>query len=151
MHPDTKAIIPESACALRAVVTYATLTPDGDDYTAEAPPDDGAAAGWEEYFDADYGADYYFHRPTNETTWALPRRFPAPRREAPTTWVDLDIDGVRRVFPAVRGTDAAVAATRICKGYGILNWHCIDAITEKIQTAFARDDAGPQLPARQSC
>ena len=147
VHPDTKSIIPESACALRAVVTYATSTPDGDDYTAEAPPDDGAAAGWEEYFDADYGADYYFHRPTNETTWALPRRFPAPRREAPTTWVDLDIDGVRRVFPAVRGTDAAVAATRICKGYGILNWHCIDAITEKIQTAFARDDAGPQLPA----
>ena len=34
------------------------------------------------------------------------------------------------------GTDAKVAATRICQGYGILNWHCVDALTAQITEAL---------------
>ena len=152
VHPDTKALIPETACGLRAVVTYATLTPDGvDDVDIDGVPDDDADAagddgGWEEYFDETYNANYYFHRPTNESSWGLPNRFRAPIREPKTTYVDLDIDGLRRVFPVQRGSDASVAATRICQGYGILNWHCIDAITEKIERGVRDDDQGPILP-----
>ena len=54
--------------------------------------------------------------------------------------IDLAITGeawnddaaVKRVVPVRPGTDPKVAATRICQGYGILNWHCVDALTAQI-------------------
>ena len=44
------------------------------------------------------------------------------------------------------GTDAKVAATRICQGYGILNWHCVDALTAQItEAASAETTPAPEL------
>ena len=47
------------------------------------------------------------------------------------------------------GTDAKVAATRICQGYGILNWHCVDALTAQIAEASTAKAAAPAPPVRK--
>ena len=124
-------------------MTYDAVAPDGKTLLApDAAADDEAAAdGWSRHVDPERRADYFYRHQTNETTWSLPKRFPAPpdRSERPTL-VALDITGgpfattpaAQRVVPVRFGTDAAVAAARICQGYGILNWHCVDALTEKI-------------------
>ena len=70
--------------------------------------------------------------------------------------IDLAITGeawnddaaVKRVVPVKRGTDAKVAATRICQGYGILNWHCVDALTAQI-TEAASAETTPAPPSKK--
>jgi len=71
--------------------------------------------------------------------------------------IDLAITGeawnedaaVQRVVPVKPGTDAKVAATRICQGYGILNWHCVDALTAQITEATASVEAAAPAPPRK--
>ena len=70
--------------------------------------------------------------------------------------IDLAITGeawnddaaVKRVVPVRPGTDAKVAATRICQGYGILNWHCVDALTAQIAEA-ASAETTPAPPSKK--
>ena len=70
--------------------------------------------------------------------------------------IDLAITGeawnedaaVQRVVPVRPGTDAKVAATRICQGYGILNWHCVDALTAQIAEASTKA-AAPAPPSKK--
>ena len=70
--------------------------------------------------------------------------------------IDLAITGeawnddaaVKRVVPVRPGTDAKVAATRICQGYGILNWHCVDALTAQITEASTKA-AAPAVPSKK--
>ena len=71
--------------------------------------------------------------------------------------IDLAITGeawnedaaVQRVVPVKPGTDAKVAATRICQGYGILNWHCVDALTAQITEASTAKAAAPAAPSKK--
>ena len=71
--------------------------------------------------------------------------------------IDLAITGeawnedaaVQRVVPVKPGTDAKVAATRICQGYGILNWHCVDALTAQIAEASTATAAAPAAPSKK--
>ena len=57
-------------------------------------------------------------------------------------------NGVCSLLAFHPGTDAKVAATRICQGYGILNWHCVDALTAQIATA-ASAETTPAPPVRK--
>ena len=52
-------------------------------------------------------------------------------------------NGVCSLLAFHPGTDAKVAATRICQGYGILNWHCVDALTAQIAEASTAKAAAP--------
>ena len=71
--------------------------------------------------------------------------------------IDLAITGeawnddaaVKRVVPVRAGTDAKVAATRICQGYGILNWHCVDALTAQIAEASTAKAPAPAPPRKK--
>ena len=47
------------------------------------------------------------------------------------------------------GTDAKVAAARICQGYGILNWHCVDALTAQITEASTAPASAPAVPSKK--
>lgn len=95
LHPDTRALVRETGSVARALVNFATQTPDGahdaahaDDATdaaADASQGEGADAdeelsgrGWAEFRDA--GDTFYHHAASNRTQWALPRRVAAPAR-----------------------------------------------------------------------
>ena len=56
-------------------------------------------------------------------------------------------NGVCSLLAFHPGTDAKVAATRICQGYGILNWHCVDALTAQIAEASTAKAAAPAPPS----
>ena len=43
---------------------------------------------------------------SNESQWKLPKRFRAPPADNATTFVDLDIDGARRIVGAGGGAEA---------------------------------------------
>ena len=59
-------------------------------------------------------------------------------------------NGVCSLLAFHPGTDAKVAATRICQGYGILNWHCVDALTAQITEATAASaETTPAPPVRK--
>ena len=111
--------------------------------------------GWARHFDEESSADYY-EAPGGDVQWHLPSRFPVPPSTENSTMIDLAITGeawnddaaVKRVVPVRPGTDAKVAATRICQGYGILNWHCVDALTAQIAEA-ASAETTPAPPVRK--
>jgi len=151
LHPDSRQLVAPTASGLRALVTYASTTPQGEQREGPTAHDGDEAAGWARHFDAASNADYFHHAERGETQWSVPPRFPAPRRDGNASMVDLAITGeawndaaaVTRVVPVKHGTDAKVAATRICQGYGILNWHCVDELEKQIAAAAAADAASP--------
>ena len=156
LHPDSRQLVAPTQSGLRAVVTYASTTPQGLARDSSSPDaNDEELKGWARHFDEESSADYY-EAPGGDVQWHLPARFPVPPSTENSTMIDLAITGeawnedaaVQRVVPVKPGTDAKVAATRICQGYGILNWHCVDALTAQI-TEAASAETTPAPPVRK--
>jgi hypothetical protein len=157
LHPDSRQLVAPTQSGLRAVVTYASTTPQGLARDSSSPDaNDEELKGWARHFDEESSADYY-EAPGGDVQWHLPSRFPVPPSTENSTMIDLAITGeawnedaaVQRVVPVKPGTDAKVAATRICQGYGILNWHCVDALTAQIAEASTATAAAPAAPSKK--
>jgi len=158
LHPDSRQLVAPTQSGLRALVTYASTTPQGLARDSSSPDaKDEELKGWARHFDVESSTDYY-EAPGGDVQWHLPSRFPVPESTENSTMIDLAITGeawnddaaVKRVVPVRPGTDAKVAATRICQGYGILNWHCVDALTAQIAEATAASaETTPAPPVRK--
>jgi hypothetical protein len=111
LHPDSRQLVAPTQSGLRAVVTYASTTPQGLARDSSSPDaKDDELTGWARHFDVESSADYY-ESPSGEVQWHLPSRFPVPESTENSTMIDLAITGeawnedaaVQRVVPVRPG------------------------------------------------
>ncbi len=111
LHPDSRQLVAPTQSGLRAVVTYASTTPQGVAHDSTTPDaKDEELKGWARHFDEESSTDYY-EAPGGDVQWHLPARFPVPPSEQNASFIDLAITGeawnedaaVQRVVPVRPG------------------------------------------------